>query len=597
MIQIARHSLRLVAAGLLLAIAALLAGCQDDMATVRKIQADRQVRQQTQTKVDHLGETMSLVSRLVELDPTSAGKQIVYHLNAWSAAQDAAAPTDKPPVSDFHVTELLRTVSGVIPHEEAVESVSQATFIPLDIYHLRYNYLLREIRNWVLDRSPTDPLWDKWLRDSRDSLGGENADSLSAATKLFDWVTRNIALEPMVLTDPAPPGPRLPLGMVFRGAGYRQTPYQTLFRGTGDAWQRSTTFISLCRQASISACMLGLADGSGNLRPWLVGVLVGGELYLFDCAMGIPIPGPNQVGIATLSQARQDASVLRRMNVPGWFEYPVQKDDVQQCAAMLVLDPETVSARSKRLQNGLTGDLRMVLYEDADATAAAFDALTGIASVRIWDVPLLARVYDVAIRTAADDDPMLAFFMFSPWIILEGQFEQAKQLSLGRWRHLQGRFDDDEENVIKGAKTLYLGQRQPEFEIADLRIDVDLQKQYGIRRDLGVTPEDYDRQIAQVQAIMRQGKSTATYWLSLIQYETGRFDIAESWFGGRVLGDHQESRWKQAARGSLAEAYEHLGNYDKAIELYKTEGDLQEHGNRIRGRLIARTQGQADKDE
>lgn len=595
----ARKSPRLKWCLLLLALP-FLVGCQDDLSTVRQIQASRQARQQAETKVNHLGEAMGLVSRLVELDATTAGRQIVYHLNAWQESEKAKAKNSEAQASsrsDFKPSELLRTVSDVMPYDDAIQAVSQESFIPLDVYHLRYAYLLRQVTDWVLAAPTTDPLWDPWLTENRESLGGENADSLASTIKLFDWVTRNIALEPLEFRDQGPAVPPLPLGMTFRGAGYRQTPYQTLFRGTGDSLQRSTTFIALCRQAAIPACMLGIADGSGNLNPWAVGVLIGGEIYLFDCGLGVPVPGPNQVGIATLQEARRDASVLRRMSVPGWFEYPVQKGDVQQCAALLMLEPETLSIRQKRLQESLTGDLRLVLYEDADAAAAAFESVQGIASARIWDVPLKARIYDAAMEQIADKDPLVAFFTLAPWTILDGEFDQAKRLALGRWRHLQGRFEEDETGTIQGAKSLFLSQRQPEFEIADLRIDVELQKQYGIRRELGVTPEIYDRQIQQVQQIMRQGKNTATFWLSLIQFDTGRFDLAENWFGVRVLGDNQDSRWEESARYGLARSHEKLGNPDKAIELYKTEGDLQEHGNRIRARLVARAQGQEDSNE
>ena len=571
-------------------------GCDDDMDTVRRIKASRQARQQALTKVDHLGEAVGLIAKFIELDSENAGRQVVYHLNAWDQARAANLEATQTKPTDFRPTELLRTVSEIIPYEEAIDAVSLETFNVLDVGHLRYNYLLRQVSNWVLERTPIDPLWEAWLKENRDSLGAQNADSLASTIKFFDWVTRNISIEPLELTDQAPQAPSLPLGMKFRGAGYRQTPYQTLVRGTGDALQRSTTFISLCRQEAIPACMLGLADGAGSLRPWIVGALIGGELYLFDCGLGVAVPGPGQVGIATLTEARQDASVLRRMNVPGWFEYPVQKDDVQQCVAMLAVEPETVSLRSKRLQEALTGDLRMVLYEDADANAAAFEALSGIATTRIWDVPLKARVYEAAIENAMREDPLMAFFMMSPWTIIDGQFTQAKRLALGRWRHLRGLFDNDEADVVEGAKPLYLSQRQPEFEIADLRIDVELQKQYGIRRELGVTPEMYDRQIKQVQEIMRQGKITATYWIGLIQYDTGRFDLSQDWLENRILGDNQDSRWEQAARYNLARAYEQLGAPDKAAELYKTEGDIQEHGNRIRARLISRSKEDAPAD-
>ena len=69
-------------------------------------------------------------------------------------------------------------------------------------------------------------------------LSDDQASKLRTATRLFDWTVRNIAFEPLEPTDPAPPAPPLSLGMKFRGAGYRQTDYQTVWRGTGDSLQR-----------------------------------------------------------------------------------------------------------------------------------------------------------------------------------------------------------------------------------------------------------------------------------------------------------------------------------------------------------------------
>ena len=282
--------------------------------------------------------------------------------------------------------------------------------------------------------------------------------------------------------------------------------------------------------------------------------------------------------------------VLRRMNVPGWFEYPVQKDDIQQSLALLMLEPEGISQRVERLQQSLTGELRMAIYDDAAALARQFEAVPGIAAARAWDIPLLARVYAGAIASASQQDPMLAFFVNAPWTILEADLEQSKRLALGRWRHLQGQFESDEDEALLGAKKLYLGQRQPEFEIAHLRTDLELQMQYGIRRELRVAPDVYDRQIQQVQAIIRQGKITATYWLSLVQYDLQRMDLAQTWFDERILGDGFESRWEFAARYNLARALEQLGDVERSAELYRVQGDPQEHGNRIRARLIQRGQ-------
>lgn len=558
-------------------------GCKDDTQTLRSIQANRQLKQQSQSKVDHLGEAFSLVSNLIELQPESAARQIIYHLNSWKMSQPSAAEFDVP-------TDLLKSISQIVPIEASTAVVTRQTFDEADVELLKLRYLYRQVAEFARAGAITDPLFDNWINENRSTLGEENADHLAVAVRLFDWMVRNIALQPLDLNQPVP-NANLPLGMKFNGAGYRQTPLQTLFRGTGDALQRCGTFMGLCRQADLPACLLATApsaEGSAQPRPWAVGVLIGKDVYLFDCALGIPIVGPGQAGIATLAQARRDATILRRMNVPGWFDYPFQKDDIQQCVALLMMSPESISGRSRRLQDALTGDLRLGVYDDPQATVEAFVANAGIATAKIWGIPFLAQVYQVAVNRLAKQDPMVMFMVTAPWAILEAEFEQAKSLALGRWRHLQGDLEGNDVEGVEGAKKLYLSQRQPEFEIADLRIDVDLQKNYGIRRELGIPADVYDRQIQQVQAFMRQGKVTATYWLGLVQYDTNRLDLAKNWFQQRVLEDGLESDWEDAARYNLARTFESLGEIDQATQLYKFEGLPQEHGNRIRARLINR---------
>ncbi len=395
-----------------------------------------------------------------------------------------------------------------------------------------------------------------------------------------------------------PNAPPLPLGMMFEGPGYRQSDYQTVFRGTGDSLQRAGVFTQLCRQASIPAFVLSIPSAdSGELNPWCIGVLIGDQVYLFEPQLGTFIPGPNQVGIATLAQARSDDSVLRRLNVPGFFDYPYSKQDVQQCTALLNVSPEAISSRMKHLQSGLTGNRRMVVYVDVDSLAKRIDEASGIAGVRLWNVPLLAESYEVAMKNAAERDPMFAFWYVSRWAILDAPVVTSEQLARGRWRHLQGQFDTDEKENVEGARTLYLALRAPEFEIEKLDIDVDLQKAYGIRRELGTEKQVYERQIQQVQGMMRLGKRTATYWLSLIQYDDQRFQTAESWLVKRVLDEEQQSFWEPAARYNLARTAERLGNPEQAIELYKTAGDPQEHGNRIRARLVAKAAESENENE
>src|SRR5690606_22347125 len=155
-------------------------------------------------------------------------------------------------------------------------------FAQADVAHLHYRYMLREVSEWFRTNGLTDPLWDNRLQQNLESLVAVNSEQLTDAIQWFEWTIRDIALEPLNLGDVLPAQPRLPQGMTFLGPGYRQTPLQTLFRGTGDALQRSGTFIGLCRQAQLPACLLATApslQGGGENaadsapRPWLVGVL------------------------------------------------------------------------------------------------------------------------------------------------------------------------------------------------------------------------------------------------------------------------------------------------------------------------------------
>lgn len=563
----------------------VMVGCSDDIDRVREIQAARQSKLQRETKQDHLGEMHSLMSRLVELNPEKANRQIRYHLNQWRQSQDGSDASALP--------ELASTLVGVVPQEALTENVSSPAFFSTDIKHLRDAYLFQQIVRWTDTPDREDELFDEWLDTFETDRGAEVADKLRTAVRLFDWTVRNVSLEPLALpgqvflNQQPIQSPPLPGGLVFQGPGYRQSDYQTVWRGVGDSQQRAGVFDQLCRQAGLSSAILAVpGEEAGQYTPWVVGVLLDDEIYLFEPELGLPVPGPDEVGIATLSQARKDASVLRRLKVAGFFDYPLSRSDVQQCIALLNLRPEAMSARMKALGSGLTGERRMVVYVDTDESARQFDEVAGIAGVRVWPVPIQAELYRAAMERHAEMDPLFAFWYQSRWAIMDADIEMPRALSRGRWAHLHGRFADDDDGMTKGARTLYGQQRAPEFEIEDLRIKVDLQKAYGIRRELGMDTATYNNQVLRVQSLIRLAKRTASYWLSLVQFDDGRIETAKGWLDKRVLDENQPSPWETSARYNLARANEQLGDLDAAVELYKTEGDPQEHGNRIRARLL-----------
>lgn len=585
----------------------LLIGCSNDADTIRMIEKERQARIQADTKVDHLGEVHGLLYRLVELNAQQAQRQMAFHLNRWHEGRK---------FGPVNATPLISTISHLIPEDELRAMMTQESFVAEDTNHLRDSYLFRKIADWVDRESGEDPLLTDWLNQMESKLPEEETAKLRTAVRLFDWTVRNVGFEPLqpeTSLSPHPPLggmsiPEFSFGMTFQGPGYRQNDYQTVWRGLGDSLQRAGVFTQLCRQSSIPAFVLAIqSEEDGSLKPWCVGALIGEQVYLFEPELGCCVPGPGQVGIATLAQARTDGSVMRRLNVISYFDYPLSMADVQQSVALLNVTPEAISGRMKHLESGLTGNRRMTIFVDVDTLARQIDDVPGIAGVRLWDVPLLATIYEAELKAAAARDPLLFFWDKAAWSIMDESSDNAKLLALARWRHLHGQFDADEEEDSKGARVLYLRQRAPEFEIEDLGINVDLQKAYGVRRSLGVSEADYNRQLKYAQDMMRMGKNAATYWISLIQYEDQRYETAETWFAKRVLDSDLVSQreltggslspWTAAARYNLARSLERSGKIDEAIELYKTDGDSQEHGNRLRARLLDKQRQAASADK
>lgn len=573
--------MRVLSHCLMLSALLVLIGCGSDLEQARKIQSKRQNAMQSQSQQDDLGEVFELLRTFVELNDQKASQQMVYHLNRWKADRV---------VDQVELPEAFKSVQGLLSPEQLEERFGSTDFQLGDIRHLRDSYLFRRVLQWADRPQSDDPLLQPWLEAKATELSESDANKLRTVTRLFDWTVRNVAYEPMEVPTTGLNSPDMSFGMVLQGAGYRQTDYLTLWRGIGDSLQRSGVFTQLCQQAEIPAFVLARQDAeSGELVPWCVAALVADEVYLFEPNLSTYIPGPGQEGIATLDQARKDASVMRRLNVPGFFDYPLSKDDVQQSIALLNLQPEAIAARMRFLESGLTGDRRLIIHQDLEGLTERIDAVPGIAGVAMWDVPLKADIYHQDMLEASERDPALAFWYRATWAILDAPIDMARELSLGRWRHLHGQFSDEEDGDLQGARTLYLAQRAPEFEIDKLSTDVDLQQAYGVRRDLGMDQQQYESQLAQAQQIMKGGKRTATYWISLLQYDDARYETSENWFSKRVLLETQLSLWEPSARYNLARCLERLGESDRAVEIYKTDGDPQEHGNRIRARLYQRS--------
>ncbi len=320
---------------------------------------------------------------------------------------------------------------------------------------------------------------------------------------------------------------------------------------------------------------------------------IGKQLYLFDPQLGVAIPGPGQTGIATLEQAQTDASVLRRMNVPGWFEdYPVSKDKVSKVLCLIDADPEFLSYRMRVLEGSLTGDRRTRISVNAADLAKRFSDCVGVENVGLWSVPFDAALYHQALKRAQLEDPALAQFYLLRW----GMVQMGQPLAAARWQHLIGNLQGEDDQ--QGALMLYQKARYTDKEIAELRFNIPMQIVLGVRRNEGESAEMFEQKIGLSQQILKESKLVASFWLGQMLIDVQRFDTAAHWLGPRYLESGGKGRiWEPQAQFCLARTLELTNKASEAIEIYRTPlgTPSQQHANRLRARLIERAMPTEDK--
>jgi hypothetical protein len=404
-----------------------------------------------------------------------------------------------------------------------------------------------------LDFAKADPylfLEAAWLRDVSIWARGDAVDELDQACRLFDWTVRNVQLEW-----------ERPAGGTGSTVRLLQKPWETLLFGRGTATDRAWVFILLARQQGIDAALLAVPDpndASGQrLQQWAVAVLSQGQLYLFEPALGVPIPAPNglhrrpseplEVRPATLAQVAEDDALLRQLDV-GDVRYPIDSSQVQGVIALLEASPNYISQRSKLVENRLTGDERFVLTTDPSAQAERFKACPHVVEARLWELPYQTLAQEIqlgAARTRWLVDRM------TPFMAPTGPHPG---LWRGRQHHFKGIFTGEQS-----ATAYYQDARPPD------RL---------IRETEGLDPS--------MRVALARAKMDASYWLGLIAAEQGNHEAAIDWLATRTLKADPNGPWTGGAIYSLGRVYEANGQIAEAAQTYRSD----RRSPALRGNLV-----------
>jgi hypothetical protein len=461
--------------------------------------------------------------------------QVIDRLNQWIRTQ-------RPP-ADWKVDPMMASLPKPLADLPQVKDVDRLEFSHYDACVLQEAVWLRDVGRWAR---------------------GDALDDLERARNLFDWTVRNIQYDPNLAN-------RIP-----------QFPRETLLFGHGTATERAWVFILIARQLGINAAMLALktpspspedsptgsaapaapegAATAENFRPWCIAVMVEGNAYLFDPAMGLPIPAPdglkldakNQLTIrpATLAQAAADEKVLRQLDIAETATYTVKSSDLEHVAVMLEASPTYLSDRMKLLESHLAGDLKVVLTTSPSVEAKQWKSVAHIDEARLWQRPFETLEQRSRLEWPAVQSRLGALL---PFFIMP-----SAPLYQGRIQNLRGRFAGDD-----GAISFYQKARPSNQEL-DLSSIHDIEK-----------------------ALVRLGKQDASYWSGLIAYDQRHYDTAIDYFATRTLQGVANSPWIFGAQYNLARTYEAAGETNKAIIVYEGNSSSPGHfGDLLRAKWL-----------
>lgn len=551
----------------------VIVGCNNN--NQRTTRRAEQAINAVKTKSDSIHDASRYIAQITPVNREQVSYEAQLHLNKW--LQSAVRVK-----SDTVPADLLEGLPPDLRGATGLDAIASGQFDAWDVEYLYQCRLFRELSSWIIERPLRDSLIQSWLSKQADAMSPDEFGQLEQACKLFDWAVRNIvtygqASDVERLID----DPRIPLS--DSGIGYRYLPWQTILYARGDFVDRGRAFTSLAQQRGLQTVWVALKlRSSPSAKLWAVGVLVGDQCYLFEPKLGLPILHPDTHALATLAEVQSDERILRRLDVPGRFDYAVNPGDAADFEFLVEADPSALSDRMAQLQDSLTGEARMRLHPDITALAERLKKLQPNAAVALWQLPLLSRLYAIDLRSRLEmNSPFTIQYM-----IEHAVWYMNTSLSAARLKHLAGEFENTFDT--RGALKTYMDCRLDDERIERLPDDPDVQKEIGIPRANTESLEEFRARLRHFQQVFRQSKVDATFLLGQLHFDLGNFEAVESFLKVRTLTNEQAARWHAAARYTLARAYQEQGKLSEAIEALNEDGSPMEAGNRLRVRYLGR---------
>lgn len=457
----------------------------------------------------------------------SALVQLVDRLNQWWRNLPE-------PDGSWQVDPLIETLPDDLREAEPIASLLTTQSLTEEGFQVEEGRLLQEA---------------VWLRDISDWAREDGISDLEVASALFDWTIRNFQLD-----EPSE-------------TAIIHHPWQALMYGHGTAEDRAWVFAELCRQQQLDVVMLAVANGQDEPKWWLPALVSEGQLYLFDTRLGLPLPSEAVGSVATLNEVVSNPELLNQLTVEGSDPYPISAEAFQpenglKITAWVVASPLQLSRRAVELQRVLEGEDFVVLPADPGRVAKQLESIPNIAEIGLWPLPFRSQVEEYEMSPQARLLAAQRFLIFA----------QRPQLWKARVLHFQGTKDVPLEERNDPLAQPNRGHR------AATRLYQDPLVRPSEKTLRALEPAK--------QVIYRASKADASYWLGLLSYDVGKYDIADHWLRTRTLEATPNGPWTAGARYNLARTLEALGEVQEAIELLEEDDSPQREGNLLRARQL-----------
>lgn len=497
-----------------LAWAILAVGCQPQAAKAPVADPSAAT---TESEADRANEGIveiedQLRSALYQLQPENLNidsrlDDAVAVLNNWWAAAEASKVIPEG------------TSSAAIPADrvpaELLSALENEAFDGTDGRHIRACYFAEHIAESLSAGADTD---------------------LDRVLRVFEWGCRNLALRSF-------DQPQLPF-----------TFYEALIVGQMRPEDRAMVLAGILKQLHYDCVVLRPSAELVAGQPWLFGVIVENQVYLFDLALGLPVPqGDRPVAEqfqqpATLAQLKEHPEWLALLSPRADQPYPFTAEDLTHLHVDVITSPRSWTKRMWSIEQLLPGEMLCVLYDPPSAEAdrpSLFDrvasAIPGIAAndVGVWSDPIRQEA-----RMAAIDAPTVRAYQEAliPFIV---PVEYQADRETGTQRRVET------QRQLRIRTEQLLGNR------------LEALSQYVTIRQLSFTQPPEPPLIP----VYQRAADDAFFWSTVCKFELGETETAITQLQDYLKRYRRGGQWIYVARSMLVDAYQKSGNTEELLKI------------------------------